>query len=254
MNNLWTFPKWVALWLFWGAQESLPRGNCDAALWGQQLAAEKGTYRSSSSAVKWLWKDADWQDEMTANLCSLANYSWRETAGGKIGLTDHLYLTTSLNPDQSFGSYTAKLGANLNKVQASLLAPISVMNRASICDTTVPVCEEGFNPGPEGFSYPSEQCLLAKCLDQGRYMYSLVHRQYKAAPLLWNRREEPQPSKWRNTFMSLVDLACPWQSPPAVKYKLKCHGRSGWAGWVFPIGATEQGFGIERGWSPPPPA
>lgn len=87
-------------------------------------------------------------------------------------MSDNLYLTTSLNPDQSSGAYTAKLGENMNKVQTSLLTPINIMNRISICDMTVPVCEEGFSPGPEAFSYPSEQFLLAKC----RYRCILVHR------------------------------------------------------------------------------
>lgn len=130
-------------------------------------------------------------DEMTGNLCAVANYWQKEAAGEKIGLTDNLYLTTSLNPCQSSGFYTAKLRENLNKVQTSLLTPI----RVSICDMTVPVCGEGFNPGPEGFGYAPEQLLLAKRLDQCRYRYILVHRQFKAAPLLWNKKEEPETAK-----------------------------------------------------------
>lgn len=113
---------------------------------------------------------------MTGNLCAVANYWQKETTGEKIRLTDNLYLTTSLNPDQSSGSYTAKLGENLNKVQTSLLTPINIMNRVRICDMTVPVCEEGFDPRPEVFSYPSEQFILAKCRDPCRYRYLLGHR------------------------------------------------------------------------------
>lgn len=96
---------------------------------------------------------------MTGNLCAVANYWQKETAGEKIGLTDNLYLTTSMNPDQSSGSYTDKLEINLNKVQTSLLTPINIMNRISICDMTVPVCEEDSNSRPEVFSYPSELSL-----------------------------------------------------------------------------------------------
>ena len=173
---------------------------------------------------------------MTGNLCAVANYWQKEIVGEKNGLTDNLYLTTSLNPYQSSGSYTAKLRENLNKVQTSLLTPINIISRVSICDMTVPVCEEGFNPGPEVFSYPSEQFLLAKCLDQCRYRYILVHRQFKAAPLLWNKREEPETAKQRRTFMNLVYPACPWQTPSAVKYKHECPVRTvTWqrqSGWV----------------------
>ena len=134
----------------WGISISLPRGGkTEANHWQRSGFGKTQT------------------DKMTGNLCTVANYWQKETAGGKIALTHNLYLTTSLNPDQSSSSYAAKRGENLNKVQTSLLTHINIMNRG-ICDVTVPVCGEGCNPGPGVSSYPSEQFLLVKRLDQRR--------------------------------------------------------------------------------------
>lgn len=34
-----------------------------------------------SLAIKWFWKDTDWQEEITGNLCAATNYWQKETVG-----------------------------------------------------------------------------------------------------------------------------------------------------------------------------
>lgn len=79
-----------------GVQQSSPRENHGASVWDQQLTAERGKDRSWSWALKWLWKDADWQDDRNSVHCS--KLLTREDSRKNTELTHNLYLTTSLSP------------------------------------------------------------------------------------------------------------------------------------------------------------